>query len=116
MEPRGGLGPAPRGDGLPDLVQSGQSAEVDREDCVPGELPLGKERRGAGPELDSPAFGDPMEDQDRDEELRARIPYGNIAPPEEWVQGQHPIQNPDQDDDLPWVQEEDEWFYLQDGG
>ena len=64
-EPRGGLGPAPRGDGLPDLVQSGQPAEVDRDDRVPGELPLGEERRGASPELDPPAFGDPMEDQIR---------------------------------------------------
>ena len=55
-----------------------------------------------------------MEDQDQDEALEARIPDCNIAPPEEWVQGRNPIQNPDREDDLPWVQEEDEGFYLQD--
>ena len=57
-----------------------------------------------------------MEDQDEDEALEARIPDCNIAPPQEWVQGRHLIQNPDREDDLPWVQEEDEWFYLQDEG
>ena len=100
-EPRGGLGPAPRGDGLPDLVQSGQPAEVDREDWVPGELPPVEERRGVSPELDPPAFGEPMEDQDQDEALEARIPDCNIALPEEWVQGQNPIQNRDGENDLP---------------
>ena len=36
-EPRGDLEPAPMGDGLPDLVQSDQPAEVDRDDWVPRE-------------------------------------------------------------------------------
>ena len=57
-----------------------------------------------------------MEDQDQDEALEARIPDCNIAPPEKWLQGQTPIQIPDREDDLPWVQEEDDGFYLQDGG
>ena len=33
----------------------------------------------------------------------------------EWVH-RNPIQNPDLEDELPWVQEEDEGFYLQDEG
>ena len=47
-EARGHLGTTPRADGLPDLVQSDQPAEVDRVDRVHRELPLVEERRGVG--------------------------------------------------------------------
>ena len=89
--PRGDLGQAPRGDGLPELVQSDQPAEVDRDERVPRELPLVEERRGAGPELAPPAFGDPVEDQYQDEALEAGIPDCNIAPPQKGVQDRYPM-------------------------
>ena len=57
-----------------------------------------------------------MEDQDHAEALEARIPDCNIAPPQEGVQARNPIQILDREDDFPWVQEEDEGFYLQDEG
>ena len=79
-------------------------------------MPLVEERRGVLHELDPLAFGDPIEDQDQDEVLEARIPDCNIAPPQEGLQAPNPIQILDWEDDLPWVQEEDEGFYLQDEG
>ena len=50
-EPRGDLGLAPSGDGLPDLVQSDQPAQVDRDDRIPREFSLVEEGTGVGPEL-----------------------------------------------------------------
>ena len=55
----------------------------------------------ASPELAPPAFGDPVEDQDQDESLEARIPDCNIAPTQEGVQARNPIQSLEREDDLP---------------